>query len=236
MARSTHRMSSLAEHYISTRRSTERIYGENIEVHQRRTFHMGTVSDVINWRNEGAVQQGPEVLQQKLDDKFIQSLAVLTQSYKSHLPQTNQSTLERRLNARIKAMVRRKVVVQDVRWKDTCEIIRKTISRKHAKEKWCSWVVGGRNKGGIYYSLFWVKRNPSTATTVKELGHIARGMRRGFQHCDDVDDSPENDLALNVDHVFEADECDAFDADVDGGFPSHRTMFMENLNRQDASR
>ncbi|GJY67777.1 retrovirus-related pol polyprotein from transposon TNT 1-94 [Tanacetum coccineum] len=32
---------------------------------------------------------------------------------------------------------------------------------------------------------------------------------------DDVDDSPKNDLALNVDHVFEADECDAFDSDVD---------------------
>ncbi|GKF97928.1 hypothetical protein Tco_0293749, partial [Tanacetum coccineum] len=32
---------------------------------------------------------------------------------------------------------------------------------------------------------------------------------------DDVDDSPDNDLALNVDHVFEADECDAFDSDVD---------------------
>ncbi|GJY55567.1 hypothetical protein Tco_0454682 [Tanacetum coccineum] len=32
---------------------------------------------------------------------------------------------------------------------------------------------------------------------------------------DDMDDSPENDLALNVDHVFEADECDAFDSNVD---------------------
>ncbi|GJY62359.1 hypothetical protein Tco_0463016 [Tanacetum coccineum] len=32
---------------------------------------------------------------------------------------------------------------------------------------------------------------------------------------DDVDDSTENDLALNVDHIFEADECDAFDSDVD---------------------
>ncbi|GJZ86387.1 putative reverse transcriptase domain-containing protein [Tanacetum coccineum] len=38
---------------------------------------------------------------------------------------------------------------------------------------------------------------------------------------DDVDDSPENDLALNVDHIFEADECDAFDSDVDEG-PLHR--------------
>ncbi|GKG04237.1 hypothetical protein Tco_0314624, partial [Tanacetum coccineum] len=34
---------------------------------------------------------------------------------------------------------------------------------------------------------------------------------------EDVDNSTENDLALNVDHVFEADECDAFDSDVDEG-------------------
>ncbi|GJZ93446.1 hypothetical protein Tco_0665511 [Tanacetum coccineum] len=38
---------------------------------------------------------------------------------------------------------------------------------------------------------------------------------------DDVDDSPENDLALNVDHVFEADECDAFDSDVDEGLQQY---------------
>ncbi|GJT63871.1 hypothetical protein Tco_1015351 [Tanacetum coccineum] len=49
---------------------------------------------------------------------------------------------------------------------------------------------------------------------------------------DDVDDSPENDLALNVDHVFEADECDAFDSDVDEG-PITQTMFMTNLTSED---
>ncbi|GJS18353.1 hypothetical protein Tco_0412825 [Tanacetum coccineum] len=49
---------------------------------------------------------------------------------------------------------------------------------------------------------------------------------------DDVDDSPENDLALNVDHVFEADECDAFDSDVDEG-PTTQTMFMTNLTIED---
>ncbi|GKF84865.1 hypothetical protein Tco_0249763, partial [Tanacetum coccineum] len=31
---------------------------------------------------------------------------------------------------------------------------------------------------------------------------------------DDVDDPPEKDLALNVDRIFEADQCDAFDSDV----------------------
>ncbi|GKC18229.1 retrovirus-related pol polyprotein from transposon TNT 1-94 [Tanacetum coccineum] len=49
---------------------------------------------------------------------------------------------------------------------------------------------------------------------------------------DDVDDSPENDLALNVDHNFEADECDAFDSDVDEG-PTSQTMFIANLTSKD---
>ncbi|GJY01038.1 hypothetical protein Tco_0359190 [Tanacetum coccineum] len=49
---------------------------------------------------------------------------------------------------------------------------------------------------------------------------------------EDVDNSPKNDLALNVDHVFEADECDAFDSDVDEG-PTTQTMFMANLTSED---
>ncbi|GJS64338.1 integrase, catalytic region, zinc finger, CCHC-type containing protein [Tanacetum coccineum] len=49
---------------------------------------------------------------------------------------------------------------------------------------------------------------------------------------DDVDDSTENDLALNVDHIFEADECDAFDSDVDEG-PTSQTMFMASLTSED---
>ncbi|GJV16406.1 hypothetical protein Tco_1361729 [Tanacetum coccineum] len=49
---------------------------------------------------------------------------------------------------------------------------------------------------------------------------------------EDVDNSPENDLALNVDHIFEADECDAFKSDVDEG-PTTQTMFMSNLTSED---
>ncbi|GJX71253.1 hypothetical protein Tco_0308424 [Tanacetum coccineum] len=44
---------------------------------------------------------------------------------------------------------------------------------------------------------------------------------------DDVDD-----LALNVDHVFEADQCDAFDSDVNEA-PTTQTMFMVNLSSED---
>ncbi|GKD22411.1 hypothetical protein Tco_1224114, partial [Tanacetum coccineum] len=40
------------------------------------------------------------------------------------------------------------------------------------------------------------------------------------------------DLALNVDNVFQADDCDAFDSDVDEASTEH-TMFMANLSSAD---
>ncbi|GJW75241.1 hypothetical protein Tco_0134611 [Tanacetum coccineum] len=41
-----------------------------------------------------------------------------------------------------------------------------------------------------------------------------------------------SNLALNVDHVFQADQCDAFDSDVDED-PTAQTMFMANLSSAD---
>nr|GEX96685.1 hypothetical protein [Tanacetum cinerariifolium] len=49
---------------------------------------------------------------------------------------------------------------------------------------------------------------------------------------DDVDEQPIQDLALNVDKVFQADDCDAFDYDVDKA-PTAHTMFMANLSSVD---
>ncbi|GKC72670.1 integrase, catalytic region, zinc finger, CCHC-type containing protein [Tanacetum coccineum] len=49
---------------------------------------------------------------------------------------------------------------------------------------------------------------------------------------EDVDEQPVQDLALNVDNVFQADDCDAFDSDVDEA-PTAQTMFMENLSSAD---
>ncbi|GJY41535.1 hypothetical protein Tco_0428805 [Tanacetum coccineum] len=40
------------------------------------------------------------------------------------------------------------------------------------------------------------------------------------------------DLALNVDNVFQADDCDAFDSDVDEA-PTTQNMFMANLSSAD---
>nr|GFB89363.1 hypothetical protein [Tanacetum cinerariifolium] len=45
-------------------------------------------------------------------------------------------------------------------------------------------------------------------------------------------DDPIEDLALNVDNVFQAKDCDAFDSDVDEA-PTAQTMFMANLSSAD---
>ncbi|GJU67785.1 retrovirus-related pol polyprotein from transposon TNT 1-94 [Tanacetum coccineum] len=52
---------------------------------------------------------------------------------------------------------------------------------------------------------------------------------------EDVDEQPVQDLALNVDNVFQADDCDAYDSDVDEA-PMAQTMFMANLSSADPVR
>nr|GEW42263.1 putative reverse transcriptase domain-containing protein [Tanacetum cinerariifolium] len=49
---------------------------------------------------------------------------------------------------------------------------------------------------------------------------------------EDVDEQPDPNLALNVDNVFQVDDCDAFDSDLDEA-PTAQTMFMENLSSAD---
>nr|GEU86829.1 retrovirus-related Pol polyprotein from transposon TNT 1-94 [Tanacetum cinerariifolium] len=50
---------------------------------------------------------------------------------------------------------------------------------------------------------------------------------------EDVDKQPVQDLALNVDNVFQADDCDSFDSDVNEA-PTAQTLFMANLSPADA--
>nr|GEZ72632.1 retrovirus-related Pol polyprotein from transposon TNT 1-94 [Tanacetum cinerariifolium] len=47
----------------------------------------------------------------------------------------------------------------------------------------------------------------------EKLFFIAGGQENAFN--DDVDEPPVQDLALAVDNIFQADQCDAFDSNVD---------------------
>ncbi|GKC67433.1 hypothetical protein Tco_1100031 [Tanacetum coccineum] len=52
---------------------------------------------------------------------------------------------------------------------------------------------------------------------------------------EDVDEQPVQDLALTVDNVFQVDDCDAFNSDVDEALTT-QTMFMANLSSADPVR
>ncbi|GKB10983.1 hypothetical protein Tco_0844906 [Tanacetum coccineum] len=49
---------------------------------------------------------------------------------------------------------------------------------------------------------------------------------------DEVDEGPVQDMAQNEDTIFQVDQCDAFDSDVDDA-PTAQTMFMANLSSAD---
>ncbi|GJQ90422.1 retrovirus-related pol polyprotein from transposon TNT 1-94 [Tanacetum coccineum] len=72
---------------------------------------------------------------------------------------------------------------------------------------------GVHNKGG--------NANPGQAKPIR------CGQANTFN--DDAYEAPIQDLALNEDNVFQADQCDAFDSDVDEA-PTAQTMFMANLS------
>ncbi|GJS22338.1 hypothetical protein Tco_0450970 [Tanacetum coccineum] len=73
-------------------------------------------------------------------------------------------------------------------------------------------------------------RQNGVALDEEQLLFIAGGQDNVVDK--DVDEQPIQDLALNVDNVFQADDCNAFDFDVDEA-PTTQTMFMANLSSTD---
>ncbi|GJT27464.1 hypothetical protein Tco_0907739 [Tanacetum coccineum] len=172
---------------------------------------------------------------ENLIESLSNSLALLTQSYKSHLPQTNNQ-LRTSSNARNKATVQDgRVVVQDVRGRYNANNQGRPFQRNNARGNTVAGNVGAREcpqpkrpQDSDYFKDKMLLMNAHKNDVVldeEQLLFLAGEQVTNFD--DDVDD-----LALNVDHVFEADQCDAFDSDVDEA-PTTQTMFMVNLSSED---
>ncbi|GKC71694.1 hypothetical protein Tco_1117577 [Tanacetum coccineum] len=147
-----------------------------------------------------------------LIESLTNTLALLNQSFKAHLPQINNQ-LRTSSNARNKATVQDdRVVVQDVRDRYNVNNQGRPFQRNNARGNVVAGNVGGQNRVG--------NMNPGQAKPImcyncKGIGHIAReSVVVSAENRSPIFDEEEKDLALNVDHIFEADQCDAFDSDV----------------------
>ncbi|GJY07540.1 hypothetical protein Tco_0374594 [Tanacetum coccineum] len=99
-----------------------------------------------------------------------------------------------------------RVVVQDVRGRYNANNQGRPFQRNNARGNVEARNAGGQNRDGNV--------NPAVVVSCR---------KHATNFDDDVDD-----LALNVDHVFEADQCDAFDSDVDEA-PTTQTSHSVNL-------
>nr|GEV85903.1 putative ribonuclease H-like domain-containing protein [Tanacetum cinerariifolium] len=119
------------------------------------------------------------------------TLALLTQSNKTYLPQTNN------------------------------QLRTSSNTRNQSTGAGAAGYGGAQNRVG--------NANPSQARQIK-CYNCNGGQDNDVD--EDVDEQPVQDLALNVDNVFQVDDCDAFDSDVDEA-PTAQTMFIENLSSAD---
>nr|GEY60548.1 hypothetical protein [Tanacetum cinerariifolium] len=165
-------------------------------------------------------------LTDNLIENLTNTLSLHTQSYKTYLPQTNNQ-LRTSSNTKNQATVQDgRVVVQNVQGRlnrGQGNNARGTdhIARNYTQPK--------RPQNSKYFKdkmLLMQAQENGVALDEEQLLFIT-GEQDNVD--DDVDKQLVQDLALNVDNVFQADECDAFDSDVDEA-PTAHTMFMANLS------
>nr|GEY03397.1 retrovirus-related Pol polyprotein from transposon TNT 1-94 [Tanacetum cinerariifolium] len=90
-----------------------------------------------------------------------------------------------------------------------------------------------RPQNSDYYKdkmLLMQAQENGVALDEEQLLFLAGGQDNAID--DDVNEQPVQDLALNVDNMFQDDDCDAFDFDVDEA-PMAQTIFIANLSSTD---
>nr|GEU63440.1 hypothetical protein [Tanacetum cinerariifolium] len=140
-------------------------------------------------------------LELSLMDKLIENLtniiSLLTQSYKAYLPQTNNQ-LRTSSNTKNQATVQDgRVVVQNVQGRQN------KGQGNNVRETGAAGKRGDQNRVG----------NANLGQSRQIKCYNCNGGQDNVVD-EDVDELPVQDLALNMDNVFQADECDAFDSDV----------------------
>ncbi|GJV16916.1 retrovirus-related pol polyprotein from transposon TNT 1-94 [Tanacetum coccineum] len=169
-------------------------------------------------------------LTDNLIENLTNTLALLTQSYKTFLPQINNQ-LRTSSNLRNQATIQDgRVVVQNVQGRQNRGQGNNARGAGAAGYGGAQNRVGNANPGQARQILLMQAQENGVVLDEEQLLFLAGGQDNAIN--EDVDEQSVQDLALNVDNVFQADDCDAYDSDVDEA-PMAQTMFMANLSSAD---
>ncbi|GKD07678.1 hypothetical protein Tco_1187363, partial [Tanacetum coccineum] len=158
----------------------------------------------------------------ELLDNLTKQVPILAQQYKTQFSLSNNQ-LRTSSNKRNQATVKNGgVMVQNVQGRQNM------VQGNNAR----GIVVAG--KGGLSTELekmllMQAQENGVDLDEEQPL-FLAGGQTNTFD--DEVDERPVQDMAQNEDNIFQVDQCDAFDSDVDEA-PTAQTMFMANLSSSD---
>ncbi|GKC77033.1 hypothetical protein Tco_1127807 [Tanacetum coccineum] len=205
-------------------------------------FQMGTMRDTLTEGGEGALHLGPERarvfadLSAEQKDRYkadIRATNILLQGIpKDIYTLINHFTDAKDIWDNVKMILEGSELTKDDRESQLYDENEHFYQIKRTAELWLRCPCGdtlANNQGKRD-----IQRNNARGNVVAGNvgGEQVSSLMMMWNFDEDVDNSPENDLALNVDHVFEADECDAFVSNVDEG-PTTQTMFMTNLTSKD---
>nr|GEW01009.1 integrase, catalytic region, zinc finger, CCHC-type, peptidase aspartic, catalytic [Tanacetum cinerariifolium] len=216
-----------SNNFIDMLRTHRREWVNILKLIDEGPFQMGTVQEPFAEGTEGAPHLGPERprvysdLSPKEKDQYnadIRETNILLQG----LPKDIYTLINHYTNAKdiwdnVKMLlegtssnIKNQAIVQDGR-----VVVQNVQSRQNRGQGTYPWVGGAAGYGGVQNRV----RNAN-------LG----GQDNAID--EDVDEQPIQDLALNVDNMFQANDCDAFDSDVDEALMA-QTMFMANLSFTD---
>ncbi|GJS48290.1 hypothetical protein Tco_0598411 [Tanacetum coccineum] len=172
-------------------------------------------------------------LADELLDNLTKQVAFLAQQYKTQFPQTNNQ-LRTSSNTQNQATIQNgRVVVQNVQERQN------RVQGNNARGVVAAGNIGlstelpKQPQNSDYFKekmLLMQAQENGVDLDEEKLLFLAGGQTNTFD--DEVDEGPFQDMAQNEDNIFQADQRDAFDYDVDEA-PTAQTMFMANLSSTD---